>query len=95
MGRDWDHAVLGAWLGGGLRGQGQVGLDHILELVLGLLHGLVDDDPVHRTAEIEVDLLEDGGGVDALALVAVLAVLHFLFQIAGGEGHLNNSVLLF
>lgn len=40
--------ILGRWLGR----QCQVGLDHILQLIFWLLHGLVNDDPVHGATKV-------------------------------------------
>ena len=79
MSWDWDHTILRAWFGGWLGRKGQVSLDHVFELVLGLLHGLVDDYPIHGASEVKIHFLKDCSGINSLALVSIFAALHFLF----------------
>ncbi len=62
---DGYHAVVGDLSSGRLGREIQISLNHIFQLILGLLHGLVDDDPVHGAAEVQVDFLKDSGCVNA------------------------------
>lgn len=80
--RNRDHAIVWYLSGRGFRWQVQVGLDHVLELIGWLFHGLVNDDPVHCAAVVKVNLLEDGGCVNS-AIFIIFAALHFFLKEAG------------
>ena len=55
--RNRHHTVIRHILGRRLWRKAQVGLNHVLQLVGRLLHGLVDYNPVHGAAIVKVDFL--------------------------------------
>jgi len=94
--RDRNHAELGHLSGRWLRWKSQVCLDHVFKLLFRLLHGLVNDNPVHSATEVEINLLKDSGCINPSSVTAfiVFGGLDLLLEIASGQSHLNYSVLL-
>ena len=81
MRRDWDLAEVWDFFGHGLGWESQVGGNHLTAFFLGLGHGLLHDDLVHGSVEIELHFEEDAVGVDA----------GLASEGAGGGGHPENA----
>jgi len=77
--RDRDHSEVWYLSSRRLGRQAQIGLNHVLQLIGWLLHGLVNDDPDHSAAVVEVHLLQNTGGIYA-AVFVVLPALHLFLK---------------